>query len=279
MPYAIVSFNGINLADNTNYILSKLDGIYKIPIRVSQEDITYGDGGNIWSRQYGIRVITIEGEVTGSTASSFLNAMHNLMVASSIKFDIIPLTITLWDGRSKTINVKVTENPDVPLDEGMVTYADYRMVLSAENPFFQDIVIQTYTVFLSHGGGTRVPTRVPLSLSFGSGGSIVVNNSGDISSYPQFYITGAITNATITNTTTGQSFSINTSLTDGQTVTVSFDSKGLYCTLQDGSNYMPYLIGSIFPIIQGNNTIVFSGSSHDALASLKITVNNQYFSL
>lgn len=100
-------------------------------------------------------------------------------------------------------------------------------------------------------------------------GSTVIANAGDVMAPVSISITGACTNPTISNTTSGYSIAYVGSLTTGQTLTINtaFGNK----SVKIGSSNVIYNISaaSVFwGLLLGNNTITVSVGSGTPSASL-----------
>lgn len=86
------------------------------------------------------------------------------------------------------------------------------------------------------------------------GGQINVVNDGDIDAWPVFTITGAVDNPVISNESTGQSFTLTSSVASGQTVTIDGRTGVI-----NPSQYR--IVGRPFPLVPGNNTIRWRATS------------------
>lgn len=116
------------------------------------------------------------------------------------------------------------------------------------DPFFTDQSAQT-------------PVTWTLASEVGglSGGSALVDNTGDADAYPIWSITGPGT-PTVINSTTGLSFSFSAAVPAGATWTVvTAPDGGSSVTDQDGVSQWPQLVASaprdMFPLIAGSNEI------------------------
>lgn len=93
----------------------------------------------------------------------------------------------------------------------------------------------------------------------------VYNHSGVHSPF-EVEVVGTVTNPTITNDTTGDYITINTTLSAGQTLYI--DSANYTVTI-DGVNALQYMSGDFFDLIEGENDLVFTGSNPDAQVNYK----------
>lgn len=270
----IIQFNGFTLQNDTNYSINKLDGISRVPTRVSEDDLTGFDGGNIWARKRGMRTITIGGEIVSDDISDYYDKRDALTDAFSIDAAVEVLTITKSDGTSRSVNAKVIETPQFDETEGEKGMCVYEIVLKCEDPLFYESIAVTGTLAPSTPGGTPVPTPVPFPVG-GAPSTLTIVNDGDVEGYARFDIQGQIQNPIVTNQSTSESFQITTNILSGETVNVFRDSTGLN-VLNGTTNYMSYLDGDLFPLRVGTNTIAFNGSSYDGSALLTVTFYKRY---
>ena len=279
-PYKI-EYNGLTIDNNSQYRITKQDGLDGIPIRVSEDPITNKHGGNIWAQKYDMREFSFEGYLWGYDASDFMTKRRALVKAFAIlsNTDSDELRITMWDGSIKKIRAKVVQQPMIVDISGRVTQTNFRIEFKAPDPFFYADDTQELTLELESSVGFPVPMPVPSPVT-GSGGNIeTINNLGDVSSVASFRINGTVTNPTITNLANGQAFQIDTSLVTGEYIDVYIEQGNLYVTKNDGSNYMEYFSGVIPAIEVGNNDLMFTANEYSASASVDVTFSSKFLSI
>lgn len=103
------------------------------------------------------------------------------------------------------------------------------------------------------------------------GGEMTVTNSGDLSAYPVFTITGPADMPVIQNVTTGQAFTVNANIAAGQTVVIDARTG----VITPGT---VRLIGRPFTLAAGANTIRWRTlvDSYDPAASLCLSWRSTY---
>lgn len=94
-------------------------------------------------------------------------------------------------------------------------------VLYAEDPFWRDVA--PLTLRYAQGGTRQYLSPFPSVSSGRVLGVTSVWNPGDAEAWPSWTLTGPCDGITATNRTTGDAFSLNYSLTAGQTVTITTD--------------------------------------------------------
>lgn len=277
MSFAI-TYNGLNLNFDNGLLVQRMDGVDGLPIRTSSQSLTAQDGGNIWKQQYDMRTIGLEGTVRGTDATDYFENKRALVQAFSIVPNALELSITKWDALTKTIYAKTIVTPQIIENSGENTIARWRVEMLCESPFFQDGTEQTLQLTPSAESGYPVATNLPNPVGQLTGtntGSIT--NGGDVEGYAEFVISGAISNPTITNLTTGESFTINRTIASGDYVRVKQTTQGLSVSLNDSTSILSDFDGDFFDLPVGSNTIrLTSGSS---TGTLDVFFKNLYISL
>jgi len=256
MKYTI-DYNGLTLG-NDDFAIREVGGIYGIPIRTSSQDLVGGDGGNIFIQQYSMRSIYIEGIVLSGTKTIDDNT-RDLMNAFS-KGNESEL-LFLFRGRSASITAQVINEPIIIESFSQINHRRFRLELLCENPFFNDGVVQEFSVSPLTSSG--FPIAFPLAMPLGSttGGSFIFMNDGDVSAYPSFEISGLVNNPYILNTANGQGIKINHNLVAG-TMFIEFTQNGLEVYTSTGINLLDSVVG-IMPTVEiGPNTFKFSCDTH-----------------
>lgn len=103
--------------------------------------------------------------------------------------------------------------------------------------------------------GSTFPAVFPVSYAPTSGGALLTNNAGNYPTWPTFTLTGPLTNPTVTLQSTGEFFSLNTTLTASDTIVIDMKagtvilngSTTRYNTVVTGSSwfYLPVGAGTV----------------------------------
>lgn len=265
-----IEYNGITLGTGY-YTITDPTGIFEIPIKTSQDDLTGGDGGNIWSQVFGMRDISIEGRIIANE-EDVNTLIKNLSIAFSKTSVALPLIVTLSNGGSKSLNAKVIQMPQIGYKVGEERAPMYRILLKCEDPLYSSVESTTYTSGLSVGGGIAIPTPVAMSFSAGTGGSVIVTNNGDESADPEIILLGPLVNPVVRNATLQVQFQLLVSIVENETVTIKKTTQGITVESSLYGNYYPYFSGSLFKIAPEENTIIFSSSNTSSVALMTILV-------
>lgn len=273
MSYTL-SYNGITI-NGDPYTITRQEGLSGLPIRISKNNLTGADGAAIYKTLYGSRTMVFEGVVKGLTEVEYFENRHALLEAFSRDGLTHELSITTWNGQTYTIDAVVTGTPQIIDAVGDIILNRFRIELEAADPFFRTGEEQEYSATVASGGvGFPIPAPIPIPLiSSESGSTIEINNLGDGEVIPQFRLDGQINEAIVTNTTTGQSFSITTNIPDGRFVTLFRQSGDDFVLLDGTTTYFQYFTGNIFSIVPGTNVIELTATSSGVNALL--TINYQ----
>lgn len=276
---ATIVYNGLTITtDSPEYTITKVSGLSGIDNRVSEIDLLSKDGGAVLDRKDSMRTIIIEGIVSGQTPALFFANKSALMSAYNNKATS-DLNITLWDGTNRKISAKVVQEPQPEYIGGFTTRARFQIMLRADIPYWLNTTTQSVTLYLEQVTGFDLPVDLTFDiLAGGSEDTAVINNTGDVTIYPKVTITAAatLTNPTITNQTTGNSFQINASLVTGDVVVVEWLSTGVSVLLNGTTNYYENFVGDLFKLNLGNNTLRFSASTYDANSTAVVQYNIAY---
>lgn len=270
-----LSIDGITF-DGTNYILQEVTGLESPLLRVTRYNLPGGSGAFISNVLYGERSIRLKGIVNAPNGSRVTYLANRIALINALTYkrdnsnNIVPqvMTITLENGQVLTTNVYM----DTPLQMGFsmdqVDFEEFQVTFVAADPNLYSSTQSSYNVSLPIGGGTAIPTPIPISLAPSSGGSVVANNPGSVTSQPVITLTAPLTSPYITNLRTGQFLQI------GYTLNIGDASLVIDCTAQtifQGSNNITGIQSSdstFWGILSGNNTIGFSAAAGSGTAAI-----------
>lgn len=248
---------------NIGYWLTpNIQGLEAPSIRLPSFERPNVDGAFVPNQLYGGRAISLEGRVSGGgnvlTYRSRRRTLENAARIYRPGGALSPITFkfkTMDDLELQAlVYVRKLNFPDRLLAGGSYSldlYAPDIRLLS------QELHSQQLNIF--SGGGMAIPLEIPVNMS--SGGSIetVINNAGDISSFPLITIYGTIEDPTLSNQTTGESFSLDYTLSSAdEFITIDVETRTvLYYADQNTApvNIRQYFSGDWFDIEPGNNSI------------------------
>jgi hypothetical protein len=150
--------------------------------------------------------------------------------------------------------------------------------LFCPDPRIYDDSLQTLAL-TPFGGLGRTYNRVyPLLYNTATGvsGNIgTVTNSGNVTSYPTFTITGPLTTAIIRNITTGDILQLSASLLASDTVVIDSDLRAITLNGDPARNLLTNS-SNWFGLEPGSTTIAFTSTSYSSGASCAMTFRSAY---
>jgi hypothetical protein len=173
-------------------------------------------------------------------------------------------------GGLKTIQFTLCDGVDVQIQATVKltnpyskTRSPYLINAKAPYPYFESQTLhQLSSPVTVRRGGLPIPAAIPAPIGEGGGSPFSVTNAGDIFSRPVFLIRGPGTNFTITNTTTGESLLLETSLASNEIVRIDTVTNEAINGVQNVFGLITRdPIGSWITLAPGNNNIVFSAIS------------------
>jgi len=223
-----------------------------------------------------MRTIALEGSISGTDASDYFTLKRALVEAYGINSSN-ELQIRAWDSTERKLDAYVTTSPMIVESAGEVTIGRYRVELRCPDPFFKALTALTGNTGTAVTGGSPVAMTVPSPLGSG-GGSVEINNVGDVSAYAEFTFTGSVTNPTVTNLANSDAFTVNETLSGGDSLRVYRDNTGFFVLL-NGVSIMSSFSGTFFLIETGVNTLKFTATTSDATANMAVEFYPRYKSL
>lgn len=244
------------------FIKPLVQGLESPSIRLPSFERPNVDGAFVPNQLYGSRPITIEGKVTGDGSMVTYRERRRTFegVASIYRLSGVlnPITFkfTTMDDLALQVEVYVRK---LKFPDSLITAGDYVLEMLAP-----DIRLLSQTEHSSHvnifsGGG--MPIDMPIVMSMAAGGltETTVNNSGNIGTFPLITLYGTIEDPTISNQTTGDSMSVDYTLTlSTERIEIDVETRTvLYFASETatGVNIRDKFTGDWFELQAGNNAI------------------------
>jgi len=282
-----IEYNGFTF-DRNNANIQGLIGNGLPDIRASDEVRSQQDGGFATGYRFGNRTFGWSGDIARSTPALYLAERVSLMSALNLQnqpVEGLTMTFNLITGDVWTMReVRVTDaNLDMPESEPSRTWNSYQVTFRSTFPFFEGTAHDETQSVTSFDTGIVVPSPVPGPLLGTSASSsptdpLITANNGSANAYPIFTLRGPGTGFTVTNSTTGQSFTISNTLVAGDVVEI--DTWKQTMKLNGADVGLATFSGSFIYLPYGNSTITLSVDSGDTSATtLQTTWNDTYLGL
>lgn len=232
-----IEWRGVLLGSGTPYGWRELDGWLDLPgMRIGDQPRPGRHGAYAGQQLADERVITWELTVLPYGSVSFAAAVDTLrrITAAEEAPDEEPLVIRL-SGTSWLANARCTRR-SLPADRMYTAQASPAVIQwVATDPRLYSPQQQQLTVGLPSpgAGGLVFPLVFPLTFGTGlAGGNLAVTNTGTVTTWPTWQITGPVTGPVITNVDTGQQLQFDPAFVVGAGQTLIIDTDAKTVTLQ-----------------------------------------------
>ena len=188
------------------------------------------------------------------------------------------LVLTRSDGVQLQIDIKAIQvTGDYSTDD--VTSCIVQVTLLAEYPFLQNAQQQSQDVLIFNGGGMSVPMGVPLNLSNGASTAVTITNNGNYPAYPIFTFAGTLTNPVLTNTSTGDSLSLNYTLPTSSDKIIVDCYQRTVIIQPSGNVGRQYFTGKFWAVPIGTSTIQLTSSGVGENGKCTIAFRDTYLNV
>lgn len=253
----------------------QIQGLDAAEYRIVNYPIPGQDGGRVSQAYYDSRPITLQGIISGQSASEYLFYRSQLSQACAINRDsygypsLTKLAFTTLDGTSYFTYVQ----PQKPVfDFGAPTWSPYIVsLLAPDYRIYGATQITTGHISRQVSGGIIVPTIVPVLGGGTSGGSAYISNGGTTETHPIITFTGPLTNPYVLNQTTGYAFQLDYTLLGGDQIVVDMYEHSV--VFNGSSDFIAYVdsLSSWWTLAPGGNNIVMSTSSSADTGYVEVT--------
>jgi hypothetical protein len=280
--------NTWNLSDLTmsnGYVCSAIAGIEGFPVMM--QVIPFLDGTavpNIYIAQPGtIALAILVSRPASDNQNDYYTLLDSIVRAFLTRRNEAPapgtLIITRPDGSQRQIMTYTSSGLDTP-DVGINNMSLYSLSLSTPDPYWSDLSPTQIIYALSNVSAGILPL---LPISFNGAaiiGPSVIYNKGTSLAFPTWTITGPGT-PTMTNNTTGRSWSLSSPVPAGQQVqVVTTRGQQMAINLTTGANVWSQLVTSsprdLWPLVGGNNNVTIGLVGATAASSIMVSWVNRW---
>jgi hypothetical protein len=275
------SYGGLTFGAGTDVFVDEADGFYGYDTRMSDSDLPRGDGSIRGLDYVNARTMAFTLALAGTVETDYEALWATVRAAFTpsrtddtqlvIKRPGQPEQVVFCRPiqlvrKEKYLNFDQVGNPTI-----VMRAADPRIYSSVEHE-------QAASVYAPNPAGLDMPiVEFPADFTGGAQNELVVNNAGTANAYPLIRFfgpkTGTCTGVTLTNTMSGDSLSIATTVTTGQILTADMQAavtgaNRLVVSLDGTSRYGSWAVPrAALPIEPGDNTFRFqvTGTSTDMI--------------
>jgi len=261
----------------SGYIFGNLTGFGFPSLKVDIKERGSTHGADLGVKLYGRRVMGIELEIIGKNTTDYETKRRALELACDITRGLQRIYITTRSGIEVICDAIVTGDFDLPYTKGQMIFSSVRLELTAPYPFFNSKNQKSSLISLWSGGGWGLPFELPLDMS--CGGDVIANvvNSGNTKSYPVITLYGQLEDATLTNETNGETFSIDYEIADASQVVI--DTFNRTIILNGTTNLRQYFSGDWLSLDPGGNGIKLTATTYGYNALVLLTYRDSYLGL
>lgn len=225
------------------------------------------------------RQITIPLHLWGLDRPSCLARYRRLVQDLNPAYGPGTLTFTEDDGSARHISAYYSDGLQGQEDDDRTGrhWMTAVLVFTAPSPFWLG---EDRTLTFSVGGGAStflpfIPLQVRDSQVLGA---VKVINLGEVATYPVWTIKGPATAATISNSTTGESFTLSRTLSSSDTAVIDTREGVKDARLNGSINLWPNLGSSpvLWPLRPGSNDVGLTVTGTSGTSSVQLTYTSRY---
>lgn len=281
--------NNLQIHDNTQnigyWLKPNIQGLEMPSIRLPTIERPNIDGSIVPNQLYSGRAISLEGKIVGDTIAVYRarrEAFINVAKINRPDDVLMPVFFKFKTMIDLELQIEVyVRKPNVP--DKLLMSADYTLDLYAPDYRIYSQELHQARLNIFEGGGMSIPMPIPMDMSVGGSIQTQLNNAGNISSKPAIVIYGTIDDPTVSNQTTGKSFSLNYTLTSvDERIEIDVVNRTvLYFSspTATGLNIRQYFSGDWFELEPGNNTIKLVVADISDLGYAQISWRDAYIGI
>lgn len=261
--------NGFEILSVSNdTIIRKTEGFEMTPSISSFNEVSGRPGGVYGGGKASIRTMVIEGDLVGPNIYANRRLMQKHLKVSP---SLLPMSFITYDNLELYCQFQV-----VGLEfEYTSQIHTFLLTLRAPDPYFYSAPKISLFGVTTQGGGSPIPTPIPMSfVNEGAASPPVVNNEGNVSTIPSLEITGPGSDFVIMNTTNGDQIIANVELDIGEVLFINPKNRTASVGLLNVYNNIEW--GLDFELDPGVNSQYFDGLGTSDGTELKITYSDAY---
>lgn len=262
---------------SSGFLIDKTSGFAMPSTRVDMKDRGHYNGANLGYAYFGKRGMTIEGEIVATSPADYETKRRLMISAMDIMKGLQEIVVETRGGLAVKVDGILANPVDMPYEKGKMVRGKFQFNMITESPFFKGFEDYSKTIYLTDGGGFAIPFSIPLSLAAGLGAVDYVVNSGNGASYPIITFYAVSDHPTLTNNTTGESMSIDRSLTSTDYVVV--DTYNHTAMLNGSTNITDKVTGSWLYLAAGYNALTLTTLTTSATARVTVEYNDVYLGI
>lgn len=254
-------------------------GLYGAPVSIVTQDIPMTPGT---TEKY-VQVLpgqpTIPVLVKAATEADLDGARRALKYAMQPNRGVGRLRHTANDGTVRELTCRLAKGFEGDESSAGVRgpgWFELNLQFFAADPYWYDINYRQLAFTVTPGSPLFGPSTPLLPIHLAAAGiasSATVENNGEAIAWPLWTLSGPLTGATFTNTTTGDVLTVNASLSAGQSVTIDTAPGQKTVVREDGTKHFEYVspTSTLWGLAIGTNAIqvTVTGTGSGTLLTLQ----------
>lgn len=240
------------------------------------------DGAFVPNQLYGGRLISFIGKVYADTIATYRTRRRTLEAACQIKRVsgiLAPITLKFKTMDNLLLQVEVYTRKFTFKDKQLL-HGNFRLDLFAPSVYIESQELYSENLFIFSGGGMGIPMGIPMDMGVGGDVQVVLNNAGNIDTYPAVTFNGVMQNPTLTNETNGDALSLTYNLTStSQRIEIdTVNRTALYFSspTADGVNVRQYVSGDFLTLQPGNNNLKLVVAAYNSTGYANLAWRDAY---
>lgn len=277
-----IDANGIEyeLNDVDFRVLDGMNGRFMPPISFVEEEVPFQHGSRLRQVKVNARDVDIPLLIETESELALRNKIRNsLRMFNPLKGDGKLKSIGP-DGSQRELYCRYSTGLEGAenRDSKGVYWQKVILVFRAFDPYWYDVATNVHT-FKSGQPATFFP-MFPMRLSSSSVfADISIDNTGDVETFPEWIITGPGSNIVLRNLSTGLITHLDTSIGEGETITIDTKPKVKTVKKNDNTNLFPTQTdeSSLWVLEEGNNNIRIEMSNTNDQSSVQLSYRHRYW--
>lgn len=247
---------------DTYYYLSLIgrQGIFDAPKNFIAQPLPLQHGDHLLRVLAGVNNPRVPLLVKGSSETNLIAAIRNLRTQMNALSGNGTLQYTAYDGVIRQLPCRLLSGIEGDESQGNrgPSWIIMPLIFQADDPFWYDqaATTNTYTTF----------------------GGFTITNTGDVEMWPKWTINGPLTSLTLTNSTTGQAFTITLAMGNSDVLTID-TTPGVKTILLNGTTneYSALSISSVlWSFATGSNSVAITIAGTGGSTSIQLSYKQRY---
>ena len=227
--YALIGANGDEIEfDFQNYVLNTDFMGFGIPPAQVRIENSAGDGGVFRHAKRGVRNIDLPITVIGTDRGDVQDKLRRLAKLTQNTNGALTLEARYSDSTSLQLQGYYVGGAESQWGSSAgLIWNKWTLSLQCPQPYWQSTEVEQFTVTQGASGRGLLPQLSKLKVSSSQAlGQILINNSGDVPTYPTYRIIGPLSDLEILSD--GVGFSFNSPVADAETIYINTETGEVY---------------------------------------------------